>query len=86
MILTLGPFIEIPAVPPPPYYQPLPQMHQPSTIIVTPVTLSPMVGSSPSRLRCPNCSAEVISSTHYKTGCLTWSISAAICAAGYVIQ
>ncbi len=43
-----------------------------------------MVGSSPTRLRCPNCSAEVVSSTKHKTGCLTWAICGAICAAGLV--
>jgi len=75
--------------PPPPYYKPLPQANlypviqqQPSTVIIGPGAYSSIIGASPTRLRCPNCSADVLTSTNYRTGCFTWLIVGGICAAG----
>lgn len=75
--------------PPPPYYKPLPQANlypviqqQPTTVIIGPGAYSNLIGASPTRLRCPNCSADVLTSTSYRTGCFTWLIVGGICAAG----
>jgi lipopolysaccharide-induced tumor necrosis factor-alpha factor len=74
--------------PPPPYYQPLPplnpqsQVISPSTIYITPMNLQLQVGSGPSRLRCPNCHADIVTQTKHKSGCLTWAICGSICAIG----
>ena len=73
-------------LPPPPYYEPLPQLHpqpniiQPSTIYIT---MNPSVGSSPTRLRCPNCQADIVTQITHKSGCLSWAICGSICAIGY---
>ena len=65
--------------PPPPYYEPLPPLRptqmQPSHNVFTyagPLGMSLSVGSSPTRLRCPNCQADIVTQTSHKSGCLSW--------------
>lgn len=79
------------APPPPPYYEPLPQLHpnppsniiqQPSAFYLGPITIPISVGSSPTRLRCPNCQADVITQINHKSGCMTWALCGSICAIG----
>ena len=72
--------------PPPPYYEQLPTLHQPpvmhqSAYYITPMSIS--VGSSPNRLRCPNCHADVVSQITHKSGCMTWTLCGSICALGF---
>ena len=69
--------------PPPPYYQPLPQYNPQQAVYVTPINMPAQVGSSPTRLRCPNCQADIVTQTRHKSGCMTWAICGSICAIGY---
>jgi len=62
--------------PPPPYYEPLPPLRptqiQPSQNVFTFGGGTLSVGSSPTRLRCPNCSADIVTLTSHTSGCLSW--------------
>lgn len=58
-------------------------MQQP--VYITPIMMQPMVGSAPTRLRCPNCSGDVLTQVTQKSGCLTYAICGAICAAGLFV-
>lgn len=72
--------------PPPPYFEPLPQLNPnfapTSAIYLTSLNMPPPVGSSPTRLRCPNCSADIVTQINFKSGCMTWAICGSICAIG----
>ena len=75
--------------PPPPYFQPLPQLQpnyeQTSSHYLNP--LNPLqVGSQPTRLRCPNCSADILTEIKLKSGYMTWAICGSICAIGLVLS
>ncbi len=59
--------------------------NQPSTIFLTPIDYQAKLGSSPTRLRCPNCSAEILTQTRHKSGCMTWAICGSICAIGLFV-
>lgn len=72
--------------PPPPYFEPLPQLrpnydHSNSAIYLS-LLSSLQIGAQPTRLRCPNCSADILTKINYKSGCMTWSIAGSICAIG----
>lgn len=59
---------------------------QPSAIYLSPADYQSKLGSSPTRLRCPNCSAEIVTLTRFTSGCMTWAICGSICAIGYVSE
>ena len=71
--------------PPPPYFGRLPQLNpnyeQSSPFILTSLNMI-QVGAIPTRLRCPNCSADILTQIKFKSGCLTWAIAGSICAIG----
>ena len=74
--------------PPPPYFEPLPQVRPDYDRLNSAIYLTPMyslqVGAQPTRLRCPHCSADILTKINYKSGCMTWSIAGSICAIGFV--
>ncbi|XP_071100087.1 lipopolysaccharide-induced tumor necrosis factor-alpha factor homolog [Haliotis cracherodii] len=53
-------------------------MAQPSTVLLHPARL----GEAPVQLQCPRCNAQVVSSTYYETGSLTWLAAGIICIVG----
>ena len=57
----------------------------PSTIILAPMDFRTKLGSSPARVRCPNCQAEILTQTRYKSGCMTWAICGSLCAIGLFV-
>lgn len=67
--------------PPPSGYGPPPPMGQPgmygppsgqTTVIVQPSVAIANFSDNPIQLRCPKCNAEIMTSTHYETGTLSW--------------
>lgn len=71
--------------PPPPYFGRLPQLNpnyeHSSPLHLTPINMLQM-GAMPTRLRCPNCSADILTHIKFESGCLTWAIAGSICAIG----
>jgi hypothetical protein len=51
---------------------------------MTPLNLL-QLGSQPTRLRCPNCSADILTNIDFRSGCMTWALIGSICAVGLFI-
>ncbi|XP_071126345.1 lipopolysaccharide-induced tumor necrosis factor-alpha factor homolog isoform X1 [Mytilus edulis] len=67
-------------LPPPPQYS---QGGQQSTVVITsPAMLGPQFREVPVRTQCPACQADIMTSTRYETGTLTWISIGALCLFG----
>lgn len=71
--------------PPPSGYGPPPPMGQPgqTTVIVQPSVAIANFSDNPIQLRCPKCNAEIMTSTHYETGTLSWILCLILCFFGF---
>ncbi|VDH90951.1 lipopolysaccharide-induced tumor necrosis factor-alpha factor [Mytilus galloprovincialis] len=67
-------------LPPPPQYS---HGGQQSTVVITsPAMLGPQFREVPVRTQCPACQADIMTSTRYETGTLTWISIGALCLFG----
>ena len=76
-------------LPPPPYYEPLPPIRSQTTIIQAqspPVfIMQQSYGNHPTRSRCPNCHADIVTQIKHESGLMTWLLCGAICALGLFV-
>lgn len=73
--------------PPPGMYGPPSGMYGPppgqTTVIVQPSVAIANFSDNPIQLRCPKCNAEIMTSTHYETGTLSWILCLILCFFGF---
>lgn len=55
-----------------------------TTVIVQPSVAIANFSDNPIQLRCPKCNAEIMTSTHYETGTLSWILCLILCFFGWV--
>lgn len=56
------------------------------TVVVTgqPTVLIQQFREAPVRTHCQSCGADILTSTHYETGTMTWVVAGVMCIIGYV--
>lgn len=55
-----------------------------ATVVVTgqPTVLIQQFREAPVRTQCPSCRADILTSTHYETGTMTWVVAGVLCFVG----